>query len=501
MRFTLPFKMSAADDEPRVGVAFDPTVQALRGAAAEAQRSRLPQMAAALSYRTVFGLLPVLAIGLWILHRVVTPEKLHEYIARGIAALGLSSIVIRQDAATDPDLFIGPVRPPASDAPASLEQWITAFVERINGISFTAIGLVGVGMLIYAAISMIVEIERAFNQIYRVPRGRSWVRRVVNYWTLITLGSIGLLATFAVQQQIGEWAGRWTAGRTDFGSGYITLNTIGFATQWIISAAVLLLLYTAVPNTKVRFLPALWGALLAAAIFEASKFGFGKYVEFSASVRYARLYGSLALIPLFLLWVYFSWLIVLFGVQLTYYLQHGRARTRAQPIMEMSPTLVEPAAVLTVMASIARAFSEGKTLDAPMIAQRTRLADPVVRIVLARMTERGLLHRIDSHAAPGAESVEATYSLARPPAGITIAELLADGFVLAGESQAVDDPVLARIRQAQLAAAGTDTLADAIGSAGRGSASAGRPAPPQGDPLSPALLRPVRTPSSGGQPA
>lgn len=483
------------------GMSLDPTVQALRGAAADAQRSRLPQMAAALSYRTVFGILPVLAIGLWILHRVVKPEDLREYIHRGINALGLSSIVVQQDAAMDPNLFVGPLPSPDHAAPpASLEQWISAFVERINGVSFTAIGLVGVGMLIYAAISMIVEIERAFNQIYRVPRGRSWVRRIVNYWTLITLGSLGLLATFTIQQQLGDWAGRWTAGRTGFGSGYITLNTIGFATQWVISAAVLLLLYTAVPNTKVRFVPALWGALLAAAIFESSKFAFGKYVEFSAGVKYARLYGSLALIPLFLLWVYFSWLIVLFGVQLTYYLQHGRARTRAQPIMDLCPTLVDPASVLTVMSTIARAFAEGRTLDAPAIAQRVRLADPLVRIVLARLTERGLLHRIDTHPDDTAsDAAEPTYALARPPEAISVAELLADGFALAAESAGADDPVLGRIRQAQLAAAGTDTLADVLHAGTRPTPAAGTAR--SAEPLSPALLRPVRTTTGGNQPA
>lgn len=476
---------------------LDPTVRLLRGAAMDAQRSRLPQMAAALSYRTIFGLVPMLAVGLWILHRMVTPEELKDYIGRAIDALGLSSIVV--DTHRGDDVLIGPPMPPMTPAPEgtaesvdSLQRWITELVARINNISFSAIGIAGIVMLIYAAISMIVEIERAFNQIFRVPRGRSWVRRVVNYWTLITLGSIGLVATFGIQRQFGEFIREWTGGNVGIGSGAITLQIVGFATQWLISTAVLLLLYTAVPNTKVRFLPALYGAMLAAATFEASKFGFAQYVEFSAGLKFSRLYGSLALIPLFLLWVYFSWLIVLFGVQLTYRIQHGAARTRAQPIMEMSPTLVEPTAALLVMSSIARAFAAGRTLDAPAIARQTRLADPVVRLVLGTLCERGLLHRVDDHGAgngaPPGEAGECAYALARPPSTIRIGELLAVGFQLAGGDP--DDPVLAKLRQAQVTAAGDETLADALSATGSIAAGDHREGAPAARDIAGSLLRP-----------
>lgn len=510
------------------GTGLEPTMAAIRTVAADAQRSRLPQMAAALSYRTVFGLLPVLAIGLWVLHRVLTADDLARLIDKGVTLLGLKSIVVNGGAAdavaTDNgSWFAGPLMPGATPPPPtapiadsvaitagahteSLEQWIRAFVERINDISFKAIGLVGIVVLIYAGISMVVEVERAFNQIYRVPRGRSWTRRMINYWALLTLGPICLFATFFIGVRLNSWVAGFAGHGTTGDVLASAVATIGLASQFLISTVLLLVIYQVVPNTRVRFWPSLTGAIIAAALFEGSKYAFGLYVQYSAGASFSRLYGSLALIPLFLLWVYFIWLIVLFGLQLAYQLQHGRARTRAQPFMEFGPALVEPTSALIVMRAIARAFAQGHTLDAPAIAQRVRLADPIVRTVLGRVAERGLVHRIETPDAAGSQAAEPTYTLARPPAAITVAELLTIGHDLAtsgngGEGTAsggaggADDPIIARLRQAQIAAAGRETLADVCGLDGSIPA-AGRP---EDRPLSPALLRDRTKPVAGNR--
>lgn len=464
---------------------LDPTVKVFRDAALDSQRSRLPQMAAALSYRTVFGLLPIVAIGLWILQKfIVEPGDLEMWVTKALNALGVSNIMIDEGAAARAvqeasPMFVGPrapglaeaATPEAAAATVSLQQSITAFVGRINRISFGAIGLVGVAMLIYAAISMVVEVERAFNQIFRVPRGRSWSRRITIYWTLLTLGPLCLFATFFVGQRLTHWVEQFTRGQFEIGTGAMTLLLLGYLLQILISTALLVVIYQVVPNTKVRFWSAVCGALIAAAVFEASKYGFGKYVEFSASKSYARLYGSLALIPLFLLWVYFTWLIVLFGLQLTYRLQYGRTGQgqRPQPLSEVGPVIVEPAAVLSIMTTLADAFQNGQTLDAPAIAQRARLPEGVVRLALDRLTLNGLLHRLD-HADSAEDAAEPTYSLARPPSAISAAEVLRLGFDLAASARAgtdepAPDPVFGRLHDAQIAAAGESTVADFVRSA------------------------------------
>lgn len=463
------------------------TVQVLRDAAADAQRSRIPQMAAALSYRTIFGLVPIIAIALWVLHKIVA-ERLNELVTQTIVYLGLDQIFVNQTASAavlaaaskEQQQFVGPqpegisaqtvakVAEATKAAEVAVQQSLTGFVQdivsRLNGVSFKTIGIVGILMLVYASISMVVEVERAFNQIYRVPRGRSVSRRLTNYWTLLTLGPIGLCATFFVGQQVQAWVVGWT-GMGGFGSGATTLTVALFVVQLAISTGVLVLVYLVVPNTKVRFFPALAGAVIAALAFEAGKFGFGRYVEFSASQSYARLYGSLALIPLFLLWVYVNWMIVLFGLQVAYELQFGRTNTRAQPLMDTGPMIVEPAAGLVVMTSAARAFTSGATQTVPEMVKATGLPDPVVRLVVSRLAERGLLHRVER----AEEGTEEAYALAKSPAAVRIGDILAIGFEIsdAAGGKAVGgpsvNPTLERMRRAQIDAAGSETLAESAG--------------------------------------
>src|SRR5690606_5390189 len=134
--------------------------------------------------------------------------------------------------------------------------------------------------------------------------GRSILQRVVTYWTVITLGPLLLLVSLYVAGQIVEWArpipvvgsllvfaGRFTA----------------LGASWIL----LLVLYTLMPNTNVAVKPAVIGSFVGAVLWEIGKWGFGLYV--SRALPYSALYGSLGLIPLFLFWVYITWVVVLFG--------------------------------------------------------------------------------------------------------------------------------------------------------------------------------------------
>lgn len=444
---------------------IDPTVRALHGAATDAQRSRLPQMAAALSYRTLFGLLPIAVVALIMVRVFTSPEDQASVVRRaiegGVEKLGLSNIVVPATASN----IVGPMPEDVSGAAGgavggmvgaqSLGVWLSDLIARADSsVNYKAIGLVGVVMLIYAAISMLVEIERAFNQVYRVPRGRAWIRRITNYWTLLTLGTGALAATFYVGARFEAFASELVQRRGwVVGSGAITVGLIGYVITVAISTALLTLAYVTVPNTRVKTGPAIGGAVVAALLWEAGKWGFGQYLSYSTS--YAKLYGSIALVPLFMLWVYLTWVIVLFGLQVTYQLQHGLRRTRAQPILEGGPTVIDASSALGVMGAIARAFTAGKQLTSSQIASSVKLSEPVTGMVLGALGERGLVLRLERHDEPDAEP---HYTLARPPTLITAAEVLSAGFSLAGLNDN-PDPTAQRMRQAQLDAAEGLTIA------------------------------------------
>ena len=439
-------------------------------------------MAAALAYRTIFGLLPVIIVALVAVKYFASEEHVRNAVEKSLEYSGLSAIAVPNELARDwHDSMIGP--PPPTDAasetgegpdgaaapvkeqgevkpvaapPAAVDRWITDLIDRVNSVSLKAIGLAGAVMLVYAAMSMLVEIERAFNQIYRVPRGRSWIRRVMQYWTLLTLGPLALIATFYVGQRfMGEAQTLAKKGGMELGSGTFTMTAIGYGATVTISTVFFFVAYISVPNTKVRVRPALVGALSAALLWEAGKWGFTQYLTYSTGT--AQLYGALALIPLFLLWVYFTWLIVLFGLQIAYELQHGRAKTLAQPMSDYGPTLVDPAAALVVLTAIARGFDSGKTLDAPAISAATSLPDPVVRMVVAKLTEKGLLHRIGG----GADEAEPLYALARSPSAIRVSEILELGYELAGTTGS--DEAISRLHRAQIESVADQTLASLAG--------------------------------------
>jgi membrane protein len=456
----------------------DPALATVRSAAVDAQKSRLPQMAAALSYRTIFGLLPVIIVALVAVKFFASEEQVRTAVEKALEYSGLSAIAV------EPEPPMGPPAPveeadaqiplvegepveeasvavaPKPEPPAAVDEWITGLIERVNKVSLGAVTLGGAIMLIYAALAMLVEIEVAFNQIYRVPRGRSWVRRIMQYWTLLTLGPLALIATFWVGQQFMERAQKLsptvgiTLGSPD-GSRSVAVTAIGYAVTVAISTAFFLVAYISVPNTKVKLRPALVGAVTAALLWEAGKWGFTKYLSFSDGT--AKLYGALALIPLFLLWVYFTWVIVLFGLQIAYQMQHGRAKTRAQPMSETGPTLVDPAAAIVVLNAVARGFESGKTLDAPTLARATALPDHVVRLVVGKLAEKGLLHRIDA----AADDAEPCYALARSPSNVRVSEVLELGYELAGSSSS--DDAISRLHRAQIDSVADQTLASLAG--------------------------------------
>jgi membrane protein len=396
-------------------------------AAEGAQRSRLPQMAAALSYRTIFGLIPVIAVALIALKAFTTKEDMTRAINEAMQYTGLASIAVEEQELVGPPLPVESGDPSAHAREAKqerLDDWIGDLVNRVMSLDMRAITIIGLGALIYAALSMLVEVERAFNQIYRVPIGRSWVRRITHYWTLLTLMPLGLFATFAVGQRVSVWLSD-PANLGGLAKGQVLIvGAAGYLSTVGISMLLFLLAYTVVPNTRVKFVPALIGALLAAILWEAGKWGFTQYVRYSAG--YSRLYGSIALIPLFLLWVYVTWCVVLVGLNVAYYLQvgrHGKAEAADCP----PPSFVDPASILTLMATMARRFHEGQPVDPPMLASKLALHEPIVVQMLERLARAGMILRVEHEERPG------YFALARPPEGIDAEHVLRIGEELSGQ--------------------------------------------------------------------
>jgi len=377
------------------------------------RQHRASQMAAALTYRTVFSLIPLLVVALLIIRMFggfdyfgqEVQDKLADY-------FGLSSLTDNGGGAAaqqtlDPDAATG-----SQHFPDSIQKVIDDIDEIISDVNFKSIGVVGLVILFWAAIALLVTVEQCFNNVYGAPAGRPWHMRVITYWAVITLGPILLLVSLYVAGRIGPWTEHLPVigGVFQFLSRFAAL-----ASSWLLLFAV----YALMPNAHVRRRPAMIGSFIAAVLWEIGKWGFSLYV--SRAVPYSALYGSLFLIPLFLFWVYLNWLVVLFGLEITYTLQTlPDFRRRQRQALQEQRTSGDPMWLIPLITRIGQAFNAGTVINSQVLSEELDLPMPVVGQLTNKLETEGLIHRV----ADMGVAHETGYTLAAPPQQIHITRLL-----------------------------------------------------------------------------
>ncbi|MFT3684049.1 MAG: YihY/virulence factor BrkB family protein [Phycisphaerales bacterium] len=395
----------------------------------------IPPMAAALAYRTVFSIIPLCVIAIVVLQSFVNKRSVvQDLFGKFMDLIGLGQIGLDED---------------QNSAVAGKLQEIAGHFDKV---SFTGIGIISGLTLVYAAISLLIELETAFNRLYNAPRGRSVVRRLMQYWLLISLGPVLIAASFAVAERLTGI----TAGVESVATGWL-LSVVAFISSVAISTMTLWVLYITIPNTRVRFMPALYGALVGSVALEAAKYGFHIYLERAAL---KSLYGSLALVPMFLLWVYLTWLIVLTGLRVSYLIQQGR-RLRILHLsagLRSKAAFFDPAYAVAVACEVGRAFARGESVTAEQIAERTGVTDEAARELLGRLKGQGVVLPVQT---PGSDLER--FVLARPAETVQTESVLAAGFEAAGSGAA---PAVEALRAAQVKAVKGRTLADELGQIG-----------------------------------
>jgi len=181
---------------------------------------------------------------------------------------------------------------------------ITVYMQQFadNAAKLTAVGLT---FLAVTALLLLVSIERVFNGIWRARRPRSLVQRLVIYWTAITVGPLLIGASLSLTS--------WLVAQSVPSVGAVeNLHEIVLRIlPVILNGAAFGLLYLVVPNRRIRVKDAFVGGVAAALMFELMKRGFALYLQ--AFPTYDLIYGTFATVPIFLLWMYLSWCVVLLG--------------------------------------------------------------------------------------------------------------------------------------------------------------------------------------------
>ena len=401
-------------------------------------RDRCFAAAGALSYTTLVSLVPLGVIALGILSIFPTFAALREE----LVAMMFRAFV-----------------------PAVGEQaayWFGSFAT--SAAQTTAIGLIGIAG---TGVLLLVTVEDQLNLIWRVSVPRPWVQRILAYWTLLTLGPLlvgGSVTLSTYFDIVAQHAGLNPAQIADL---YTWKAEFGRFLPFLLEFIACTLLFCLIPNCAVRWRDGAIGALCAVILIQFLKTGFSAYI---LTTSYQTVYGALAVVPIFLLWMYFSWMVILFGAVIAANLPTWQIDER---LGHLGAGGVQLGLALAIIAALARRQQQGGTSRTAGLARELGIPTTALVEYLNRLAQAGFV----------APTQAGGWVLAWNPQNATLSDLyqaldlpLARGWAVRQHApwQALVAPAMDRIvaaegaaMQARLAdlisATGTRVIADAAG--------------------------------------
>ena len=237
----------------------------------------------------------------------------------------------------------------------------TKILDAVKDLKVGVLGFLGVTVMFYTSVSMLEKMEESFNHIWRVQASRSAFRRFSDYLSFTLLAPLAVFSAFGgmsstlAQKSHTPWLGRWAD---------VAAQLLHALLPYLFIVAAFSLAYLYVPNAKVKLRAALAGGVTAGVAWKLAGLVFAAFV--AGSAQYSTLYSSFAILVLFMIWLYVSWLILLAGVQVTFFCQHPRYIALPSGRIRLGGRLNEQLG-LAVMVLIGEAFLRG---EAPWSAYR-----------------------------------------------------------------------------------------------------------------------------------
>jgi membrane protein len=315
---------------------------------------RCPQVAGSLTYTTLLSLVPLFTI---------------------VVAL-LSSLPFFEDVMVQIKIFLL-----LNLVPEIAGRIITVYMQQFTG-NAARLGAVALAGLFVMALALLFTIDKALNAIWRVRIHRAFWRSALGYSVLLAAGPVLMGASL--------WATSWLVA--------VSLDQVNLSrgveqsllriVPVLVSAAAFFLVYRFLPNRRVPWRHAAVGGMLAAVAFEAMKLVFAEYVRLVPT--YNLVYGAFAAIPIFLLWVYLSWLVVLFGAEFTASLAYwkGGSWRRQAGLEERLLAALETGRALVL--------AGGGPLTREELVKATELPPAIVDASLARLEREGVVARSEA---------------------------------------------------------------------------------------------------------
>ena len=334
-------------------------------------KNRADQQASVLSYNTIFGLVPLAIVMLLLFHSLGTFEDF---------GAQLRNFFYEQAFIKNVQYPVDPNNPTEKiTLSKKIDEYINNFYDNLNKGSITIISSV---FIIWAAIALLMNIENSFNVIWGVSC-RNMIQRITNYWAFLTLGPLLLGVAVYVNTRYS------IAGHLS----HSIFTYIGPVVPFVVAFIGLYALYMLMPNAKVNSKAAMWGALVTAVAWIIAKWAFGLYMV--KLIPYSVVYGILGLIPLGVLWIYVTWLIVLFGLQLTFTTQHLKTIEEAELAAakrRQEYFLATDLHVMNIVNFIFREFEKKSTpVPVEVVSSHLNLPADFTEKVLNHLTKEGII--------------------------------------------------------------------------------------------------------------
>ena len=264
-----------------------------------------------------------------------------------------------------------------------------AVQKALKGFAANASKLTGISILVmlFSALAMMISIEDRLNRIWRVHQPRSWGSRLLLYWAALTLGPILIVGCIAVTSYVTAAPLLHNAADQIGGIVQSLLVTLPF----VVTFFTLWLMYAVIPNCNVSRRDAAIGALLGAVLFEIARWGFSIFVAHAQT--YQQIYGVLASIPIFLLWIYLSWVIVILAASIA----ASASAFEYHPPKETLPEGAEFLGLLVAVGHFVDAQRAGESLDqAELQAREPYLRSALIASYFEDLQDADLIQRGES---------------------------------------------------------------------------------------------------------
>ena len=264
---------------------------------------------------------------------------------------------------------------------------VTKIVEYINNTNVGRLGSYGLILLVISVLTLLSNIEQSFNSVWGVKETRSLRRRFTDYFSVVTIGPLFLVVAISMTSSLkSQGLVQSLLEHAYVGELLLALfKVLPFMVMWLVFAG----LYLFMPNVKVSPRAALIGGIFGGTLWQFSQWG---YLNFQVGVaRYNAIYGTMAVLPILMVWIYLSWMIVLLGLEMTYATQN--LRTLRQDIRGARVNFASYEFIaLTALLHIGRRFYRGQSaLGHEELASQLDAPSRLLRAILEELTRLGFI--------------------------------------------------------------------------------------------------------------